>query len=429
MNVSSFRFPLHLLLAFAFCQCLALGQVNYEDSLKLNKQYRDLAAAHKPAIKEAAKSTVGVYVGDELACLGSVVRADGWVLTKNSEVEDAMEDSDEALEIHYGPEGKKSASAWVATSFPKMDLALLKVEAKGLKPLKWHTGKDPVLGSFLASPGHEDDNPIAIGVLSVENRSLDESERGYLGIYLDTNEDGDGILVERVQPDTAAASAGMKDGDIIVEMNGKSYDAVPEFIEAVARKKADEVVKLKIKRGDDTLRKDVKLGKRPPANPRGGDREGRFDRMNRMGTDLSEVLAGFPSAIQHDLPLDPEQCGGPLCDLDGRVLGINIARAGRVKTYTLPGREISKALKDLDWKALAVPPSKRPKDDPSVAGAVPPKGGDGADGSKGEGEMDLASIRAELVKTKQALAEARKALEGAEAANARALKALDALKK
>jgi DNA repair exonuclease SbcCD ATPase subunit len=34
--------------------------------------------------------------------------------------------------------------------------------------------------------------------------------------------------------------------------------------------------------------------------------------------------------------LAPEECGGPLVDLDGRVVGINISRAGRVNSYALP---------------------------------------------------------------------------------------------
>jgi len=34
----------------------------------------------------------------------------------------------------------------------------------------------------------------------------------------------------------------------------------------------------------------------------------------------------------------PEQCGGPLVDVHGRVIGINIARAERIATYALPAK-------------------------------------------------------------------------------------------
>ena len=39
--------------------------------------------------------------------------------------------------------------------------------------------------------------------------------------------------------------------------------------------------------------------------------------------------------------------GGPLVDLDGRVLGLNIARAGRVETWALPGDVIQPIMADL----------------------------------------------------------------------------------
>jgi S1-C subfamily serine protease len=47
-------------------------------------------------------------------------------------------------------------------------------------------------------------------------------------------------------------------------------------------------------------------------------------------------LSGFERVIQHDTVLNPEECGGPVLDSQGRAIGINIARAGRVVSYLLP---------------------------------------------------------------------------------------------
>ena len=47
-------------------------------------------------------------------------------------------------------------------------------------------------------------------------------------------------------------------------------------------------------------------------------------------------LSGFDRVIQHDTVLDPEECGGPVLDTSGNVVGLNIARAGRVVSYALP---------------------------------------------------------------------------------------------
>jgi S1-C subfamily serine protease len=51
---------------------------------------------------------------------------------------------------------------------------------------------------------------------------------------------------------------------------------------------------------------------------------------------VSARSTGFSRVFQHDTVLAPHQCGGPLVDSRGRVVGLNIARAGRVNSYALP---------------------------------------------------------------------------------------------
>ena len=52
---------------------------------------------------------------------------------------------------------------------------------------------------------------------------------------------------------------------------------------------------------------------------------------------ISARSSGFTTIFMHDTVLMlPNQCGGPLVNLDGRAVGINIARAGRVSSYALP---------------------------------------------------------------------------------------------
>jgi len=44
----------------------------------------------------------------------------------------------------------------------------------------------------------------------------------------------------------------------------------------------------------------------------------------------------FPEVLQHDIPLLPSDMGGPVATLEGKVVGINIARVDRVTTFALP---------------------------------------------------------------------------------------------
>jgi S1-C subfamily serine protease len=50
----------------------------------------------------------------------------------------------------------------------------------------------------------------------------------------------------------------------------------------------------------------------------------------------STRLSGFERVIQHDTVLNPDECGGPVLDTQGRFVGLNIARAGRVVSLALP---------------------------------------------------------------------------------------------
>src|SRR6185295_17501933 len=62
----------------------------------------------------------------------------------------------------------------------------------------------------------------------------------------------------------------------------------------------------------------------------------RIAQQNHMGGSLSLRRTGFPAVIQHDTVLSPEDCGGPVVDIDGAAVGLNIARAGRTESFALP---------------------------------------------------------------------------------------------
>ena len=45
---------------------------------------------------------------------------------------------------------------------------------------------------------------------------------------------------------------------------------------------------------------------------------------------------GFSKIILHDADLKPAECGGPVFDLSGNFVGLNIARNSRVRSYLIP---------------------------------------------------------------------------------------------
>lgn len=313
------------------------------DFQKLDDQFVGLLDGHRPAIKQVKNSTVAFYNGKDQVVLGTVVDADGLILTKASEAKRA------GVRLHAHINGKP-IPARIIEEFDEYDLALIKVAATNLKPVKFYTGDQPNIGAFLTAPGAEGDDPIAIGVLSVQSRSLDGSDRGFLGVRLAQAEGG--VRVMQVLEDTAAIKAGIQNDDVIVAMNGKNYDQIQDFISEVGKHEPGDQLKFKIVRDDEEKDYEIELGTRPKRSSMGPDRQDRFDRMNMMGGPLSENRDDYPTALQHDMPLRPEEVGGPIVDLDGRVLGINIARAGRVKTYAIPSREITELLESVNTVEL-----------------------------------------------------------------------------
>jgi serine protease Do len=294
-----------------------------------------LLGQFKPVVAKASESTVRIRCNDKDTVLGTVVDADGLILTKLSELKGTV--------FVRFPDGTEYEAATVA-AHKDTDLALLKVDVKGLKPVKFADTMKLTRGHWLAAPGPTSD-PIGVGIVSVMTRKLTGRDtiitnpnRGYLGVYPDDEKDSDGNLVgakiKELSPGGAAEKAGLLADDVIVEMNGKKIVSQATLREYLDTLKGGDSVAVKARRKGETKDFKVKLGSAP---------KDRGDFQNAMGSDkarLSDRRTGFPEVLQTDMVVDAKDCGGPVVDLDGNVLGINIARAGRVETWVIPSEVI-----------------------------------------------------------------------------------------
>ena len=96
--------------------------------------------------------------------------------------------------------------------------------------------------------------------------------------------------------------------------------------------------------------------------------------------------------------------GGPLVDLDGHIIGINIARAGRISSYALPASDIQQILDRLD---------------------LPNRKDDAPFDDLPAGLANDAALRREADRAEKAVEEARRLLEAAEERAKKAREALD----
>ena len=302
---------------------------------KNEKEHGSVLAEYRPVVERARASTVALLDGRKPVALGTVVDPDGYVITKASEV------SGENLRCVV--QGGDNVGAQVVDVYEPLDIALVKVKTGGLKPAVWGRSKDVELGTFLASPGIGED-PIAIGVASVAPRSLSEKTKGFLGVTPEGA--GDGVRIGSVLRGTPAAKAGLRAGDVVLKVNNSEVTNRAAFHRLVAGFSPGEKVKFRIRRGDEEKTLTAKLVSREEFVG-GGRTDPRIERMNLLGGKLSATRGGFASALQTDLTLGPEECGGPVVNLDGKVVGVNIARGGRVKSYAVPAEDLQALLGDV----------------------------------------------------------------------------------
>lgn len=310
----------------------AAAQSLPENVLKTGDRLR---AAFRPVTADVRHSTVRILVDGEPAALGVIVSENGHILTKSSQLRG---------EVTVRLPDEREVAAKKVSSDGESDLALLKVAATKLRPATWAENEPPV-GSWLVSVGQKP-MPVGVGVVSVTGREI-APQRGVLGIYL--GDDPDGPMVEDVFPGSGADEAGLERGDIIVSVDGRTVPTRRALLELLSGFRPGDSLPLIVRRGDGEEELLATLGNESTTMV---DRQAR---QNMMAGPLSVRSGGFGLALQHDTVLRPEDCGGPVVDLGGRVVGLNIARAGRVESYALPTAAVrpilAKLMADDSWTA------------------------------------------------------------------------------
>ena len=284
---------------------------------------------------DAGDWVVRVFSDDEQISLGLIVDESGLVLTKASEI-DPRDDS-----IQIGTTSGLTLEARPLAIDGKLDLLLLQLPEGEWTPAPILEDNSIEAGSILISAG-PDAMPISFGICELDTYRSDLSfyDRAFLGVGsapLDTEEGG--AVIRQVVPGSAAARSGLRTGDILLSIDEKELRGRDALIRALSGYRAGDTIEINRVRGErrDVIR--TRLGYRTFSafeNEVGNFASG----VNRHDT-------GFGEVIQHDGLLLPHECGGPLVDLSGRFIGMNIARSDRTKTFALTSSVIRSALQRM----------------------------------------------------------------------------------
>lgn len=118
-------------------------------------------------------------------------------------------------------------------------------------------------------------------VLGVSYRIVDADFLEEFGERYKIKEIG-GVYVATVDPAGAAAAAGIKEGDVIVKVDGVAVDASVNFAEVISRYRPNDKVKISVKRDGKVKQIDVVLR----------NKAGKAELLSKDSVDIVQVLGG-----------------------------------------------------------------------------------------------------------------------------------------
>lgn len=298
----------------------ARGAQNLETDLRKNGDTVVAAFEEQRAVLQRCSAVL--KDGRKEVAYGVVVSADGYILTKASEIENVS-----GLTVTV--DAARFSDARVVAIDPVWDVALVKVEAQGLQPVTYASNGDLPQGTWVVANGVTSltKRRALVGIISAKPREISAGGGTALGIVL--KEDAKILEIDSINEKSGAHAAGLLKGDVIVSVDGKKVGKMEELAEALKDRKAGTTVKVTYKRKGKEQTVDVRLVAR-------GEISDEKSRNDEMSGEFSKRRTGFPRIIQHDILGRKDSVGGPLLDLNGHCVGMNIARADRAQSFAIP---------------------------------------------------------------------------------------------
>lgn len=315
---------LAVLLGIVFSVTKVSGQQSLESNFRMSGE--GITGAFEEQREVIQKVSAVIYDGRDEIAYGIVVSEDGYILTKASEIEGIGN-----LDVRVDRDSFKEVKVVMVDT--RWDVALLKVDAKDLVPADFAPDSDLAQGSWVIVNGatSRTRRRALAGVISANSREIAPAGGAVLGVQI--TEDEGKLEVKEVAEGSGAEEAGMQEGDIIAEVEGESVGKLEDLAKVIGEKEAGSTVRIKVKREKEELELDVRLSVR-------GELYKQLTRNDMMSGDFSERRSGFPRVIQHDVLANSDTMGGPVLDFEGKVIGMNIARANRAETFAIPVEEL-----------------------------------------------------------------------------------------
>ena len=312
-------------MVFAGLLLPAMGQQSLESAYRTTGT--EVVAAFEPQRMVLQTSSAVILDGRKEKAYGVVISPEGHILTKSSEVLEIK-----TLGVTVDQTTFKDVKVLMVD--PTWDVALLKVDAAGLVPVTFAPTSAVPQGSWVVANGAttRTTRRQLAGIVSAKIREIPAAGGAALGVVL--NAKSKALEVDEVNEKSGAKEAGLQKGDVIVAIEGTKVSKVEEIGKALKDHKAGTVVKVTYRREGKETTIDVRL------SVRGEMFTEQVSRNDQMSGDYSPRRSGFPRVMQTDILGNRSVQGGPLLDLEGRCIGMNIARANRAESFAIPVEDL-----------------------------------------------------------------------------------------
>ncbi len=295
--------------------------------MSLEAPYRSTGKAmmqvFEPQRAVIQKSSAVIMDGRDESAYGVVISPDGYILTKASEFE-LLKDPQVLIDR------KRYKEVEVFGTDPSWDVTLIKVDATNLTPVIYAESSEVKTGTWVVGNGATSmfKRRVLMGVVAANIREV--PAEGGLAIGVQLKMEKDQLKVEKVNEKGGAHDAGIKEGDVILKVEGKSVKKVEDIAELLNDKEAGDKAEFICLRDGKQVKVMVELKVKKDLFG------GQMSRNDMMSGLFSRRRSGFPRVLQHTILGARNTVGGPLLNLDGECLGMNIARANRAESFAIP---------------------------------------------------------------------------------------------
>jgi S1-C subfamily serine protease len=303
------------------------GQQNLGTDFRMTG--RTTLAAFEAQRQVLQRSSAVISIGQEEIAYGVVISADGHVLTKDSELR-------EKANLTITVDQERFGKVDVISTDEQWDVALLKVNATNLLPITYTSAADTPQGTWVVVNGatSRTQRRANIGMISANPREIQPSGGLALALGIVIKNQSTRLEIEKITPGGGAHEAGLMAGDLIIAVDDMPLEKIDDLSASLDRHKAGDRVRITFSR----------KGKKSNASVRLTAKTELFDisanANDEMSGDFSKRRSGFPRVIQHSVMGNRQTMGGPVIDLHGHCIGMNIARASRAETFAIPSAEL-----------------------------------------------------------------------------------------